>query len=269
MRRVAAILVMMAVSCLAQGRGGGRHGGVGGGTRGPGHRPPSHGPIIQPRPTTTFGHGFGNVVFPATGIPNPIYPHPTTFAQRFGATISGYPGYLLGGGPRYGRSRAALVPYAVPALVDGYGFGGYGYGYGEPAPNVTIVNAPQPPPVIINQNYTPDRANPVVRDYTNENLPEPTGLQTYQAPIPNNPEGARTGTGTRSIDPDKPTVYLIAFRDGNVYSAYAWWVEGATLHYVTTRYSHNRASVELIDSDLSQQLNVERGVEFKIPVKAP
>jgi hypothetical protein len=144
----------------------------------------------------------------------------------------------------------------IPLFVGG----GYGYGYGayppvQPQPNVTVVNAPpQTPSVIINQSYQPDRANPVVRDYTNT---EPT-VSSYQAPIPSNPEPVR------SIDDDKPTIYLIAMNDGLVYSAYAYWVEAGTLHYITTGHAHNQASVSLVDAKVSEQLNQERGIEFRL-----
>ena len=35
-------------------------------------------------------------------------------------------------------------------------------------------------------------------------------------------------------------------RDGTVRAAIAYWVDGDTLHYVTTEGSHNRASLDLV-----------------------
>jgi hypothetical protein len=126
-RRLLAIGTMAAIACLAQGRGAARGGGGGrgggAGIRGGGG--PVH--VFTPvRPSLgPIGHGFGNVVFPATGIPNSLYSFPTTFAQRLSATVSGYPGYAVGG--RQGRRGLVGGGYALPVLV-----GGYGYGY-DPA----------------------------------------------------------------------------------------------------------------------------------------
>ena len=141
----------------------------------------------------TYGSpsGFGNVVFPGTGsappIPNPFYRHPTTFAQRLGATVSGFPGYQIGGRPYRGSRARAPIPYVVPVYVGGY------YAALPPVqPAVTVVNPPQlSPPVIINQYYTVDTARPVVRDIAG--LPEPAsgGLRSYQAPVPSHPEPER------------------------------------------------------------------------------
>ncbi|MBK5292904.1 MAG: hypothetical protein JJE04_14690 [Acidobacteriia bacterium] len=204
------------------------------------------------------GHGFGNVVFPGG----------TSFPQQLGATVRGgaIPGYHGVAG------RGHQVPVAVPVFVGGYG---YGYGYAPPSPGVTIINQPPASPsVIINQNYVSEGARPVMRDYTSENLPrsgqdqpgEET-MRSYQAPIPSVPEPPkRADASPRAAEKasDKPTIYLIAFKDGAIYPAYAFWVEGDTLHYITNKYSHNRANVDLVDAPLSEQLNRERSVEFEV-----
>ena len=36
------------------------------------------------------------------------------------------------------------------------------------------------------------------------------------------------------------------------------------LHYVSVEYAFNQASLALIDPDLSQRLNGERGLDFKL-----
>ena len=235
-------------------------------------------------PQQTYGssHGFGNVVFPGTGrapispltIVNPFYSNPTTHAQRLGATVSGYPGYTIGRTGGYGqgsgygagygngfggRGGAVLVPYAVPVYV-----GGYDYSYGPPAqPVINLVTPPPQPAVIINQYYTPESAKPVMRDYTDTPLPEsqPSRMQSYQAPVPSHPDPKA------APKEDKATIYLIAFKSGNIHSAYGCWIEGDTLHYISTQGSHNRASLDLVDRAFSEQLNRERGIEFKLDVK--
>jgi hypothetical protein len=42
-------------------------------------------------------------------------------------------------------------------------------------------------------------------------------------------------------------------------------MEGGNLHYVSAEHTLNQASMDLIDRTLSQRLNDERGVEFKLP----
>lgn len=225
----------------------------------------------------TYGSrsGFGNILFPGTGsapsLHNPFYSNPTSFAQRLGATVSGYPGYMIGGRqPRATRApgrvtpaRAVAIPYAVPVY-----YGGHGYAPQPPRPlQVTVQSVPAPqPPVIINQYYTTGNPQPVMRDYTNANLPEPASstLKSYQAPIPSHPEPGRRPL---SEDSEKPTIYLIAYKDQSIYPAVAYWVEGDTLNYVTTHGAHNRASLDLIDEEFSEQLNRERNVEFSLSVR--
>lgn len=213
----------------------------------------------------TYGSpsGFGNILFPGTGTAPPLvnpYLRPgPTFAQRLGATVGGHPSRLIHGRSDARRSAPLVIPYAVP-LWTGYG---YGYGYAPPmAEPVTVINQPpQQPTVIINQYYTADTAKPVVRDYSQTDLPEPgsSTLRSYQAPVPSHPEPARAA----AQDP-KPTVYLIAYKNQSIYAALAYWIEGDTLHYITTQGSHNRASLELIDREFSEQLNRERNVEFSL-----
>ncbi len=226
---------------------------------------------VAPR---TYGSpsGFGNVVFPGTGtaptIHYPFYTHPTSHAQRLGATISGYQGYAPGS-RNYGRGYRGyngVAPYAVPVVVGGFG---YSYGYEQPMPPPAITLVPQQPPqVIINQYYTADAARPVVREYREGTLPETSrpSVQSYQAPIPSQPDPKRDVKKNTAAD-DKATIYLIAFKDGRIYAAYAYWVQEGTMHYVTTQGVHNRASIELVHRELSEQLNRERNIEFKLEEK--
>lgn len=234
-------LILTAGSLSAQ-----RHGGGGGGRVG------TAGPVGP------IGHGFGNVVFPGTGIPNPVPGH----ATGLGAAVRGvYPG---GNGAGWYRPQRPAVAYPIAVPVPVYG-GDYYSGF---APQMPVQQPyypqpqPQQPTVIINQHYTPDRAQPVMREYS------PTELGSYQAPVPDHPAPPPSATAAApvKVDDDTPTVYLIALKDGTVYSAYAYWVEGDTLHYITTKHSHNRASVTLVDSELSNQLNRERKVDFKLNV---
>ena len=221
--------------------------------------------MASPRSATP---GFGSVVFPggANSFGRVVFPGAgqlpvgsitdTGFGSRLGATVSG-----LNDGRRFRRFREPLVvPYAYPVYLGGYsdynGYAGYGNGYagyGQDQPNITIINpAQQTPQVIINQNFIPERAAPVIHEYTEDS----SGVHVYEAP-------SRTPVEN---GPDETTdYYLIAFKDHSIYSAFAYWVEGDTLHYVTPQRVHNQASVTLVDRELTQKLNSERNLQVKLP----
>jgi len=44
-----------------------------------------------------------------------------------------------------------------------------------------------------------------------------------------------------------------------------YWVDGDTVHYITTGNVHNQVSVSLVDRDLTVQLNKGRGVQVNLP----
>lgn len=264
---VAVLVSVLAASAFGQGRvGGGGHGGGGyggGGGRGPGGPPRGVFPAA-PAPRPFPGAGFGSVVNPSGvpqqfGVVNPIYSPNLSFGQRLGATVTGSD-WAVGA---YHKQpwRGGIVP--VPVFIGG-GYGGYTSTYQAPVPNVTVINAPQPSPtVIINQSYAPDRMNPQVTEVGPDT---PETITTYQAPVAQNPEGRplRESMRAPANAEGKPTVYLVAMKSGEVYTALAYWLEDGTLHYITTRHAHNRASIELVDAEMSRQLNQERGLEFTL-----
>jgi hypothetical protein len=141
----------------------------------------------------------------------------------------------------------------------------YGYGYqAQPAPNVTVVVPQQPPPsVVINHNYTPETANPVLRDYSKTDLPG-SGLKVYEGPRQPTAAPAPAQPETRRVAPDKPTIYLIALNDGTIRQAIGYWIEGTSLHYVTPQSSINNVALDSVDRELSVQLNSERNLEFDL-----
>lgn len=257
--RVAILGCAVVFAAYGQGRvsaGGGSRGGFGGGGFGGG---PARG--ISAAPVRPFpGAGLGSVVNPSGvpqmfGVVNPIYSPNLSFGQRLSATVSGSD-WSVGAYQRQ-RWRGGIVPY--PVFI-----GGFTSTYQAPVPNVTVINAPAPSPsVIINQGYTPDRMNPTV---TEVGPGTPEGMTTYQAPVVQNPEGRPLREAIRGpVNPEgRPTVYLVAMKSGEVYSALAFWLEEGTFHYITTKHAHNRASYDLVDIDLSRQLNEERGLEFRL-----
>lgn len=207
--------------------------------------------------------GFGNVVYPGTGHA-PVTPAGGVTGPRYFAPASGR-GYGGVGHPQHGRSNVVLYP----VYYGGYGYGyapGYGYdpslGYapaeGDQPP---VINSGSMPPVVINQNFVPPQANPVVREYAPGNAnDDQSSLKMYQAPTPS--QGTPPAQAT---NPDQATIYLLAFKDHTIVQALGYWMEGSTLHYVTVDHDLNQVSLDLIDRDLSQRLNGERGLEFRLP----
>jgi len=232
----------------------------------------------QPGVSQPYGSlgGYGNVLYPGTGhMPNANQ----TFPARLGATVAGHPygpGYYSypANAPRAahpaGHGRSAVVPY--PVYIGGGYYGGYApdqYAV-PPQQEQPMMDAYGMPSVVINQNYVPDRASPVVRNYGDDQPPPDSsgGMKLYQSP-PTRAFGDQAPPGpTSRRQPDpQPTIYLLAFKDHNIVPALGYWMEGNTLHYVSVEHSMNQASFDLIDRELSQRLNEERGVEFKLPVQ--
>ncbi len=188
-------------------------------------------------------HSFGNVVFPGTGRP-PLVRHGlaiTTpgFGHNLSGIVSGFRPYT---GAPFGRRVVGpflpvYVPVAYPVFAGGISE--------QPPVSVVIVNPPPPQPVVIHQNFGGESEA--------GRQESPGGVTVYQAP---------SAFGT--TQEPRPTVYLIAFKDGSIYSALASWVEGDTLVYVTTQGRLNKASLALVDRELTEKLNRERGVELRL-----
>jgi hypothetical protein len=193
-------------------------------------------------PFSGFGSrsGFGNVVFPGTGRPPVGSITDPNFSARLGANVGGFLNYT---GVAHGTGRGRGVVY-VPWVWPMYG--GYVNPYPQ-EPNVIVIQQPQAPvaqqpaPQVVINNY----ADPNARPY------EP--VTTYQAP-------ARPPV---SNAPD-PAYYLIAFKDNTIYSAVAYWVEGDTLHYITSGNVRNQVSLDLVDTRLTEQLNKDRNVQVRL-----
>lgn len=214
--------------------------------------------------------GFGSILHPG-GSPPPTPPGGVTGPYFFGpgAGRGAIPNPSVAGHPNH--RRTTIVPY--PVYYGGYSYP-YGYGYGS-GYDPSLGYAPQPgygtdpsqtatsnglPSVVINQNFVPPVANPQVRDYVppdaNQDQQQQSSMRVYQAP------SVQTAPARRD---DQPTLYLIAFKDHTIVQALGYWMEGSTLHYVSAEQSLNQVSISLVDRDLSQRLNDERGVEFKLP----
>jgi hypothetical protein len=64
---------------------------------------------------------------------------------------------------------------------------------------------------------------------------------------------------------DYPVQFFIALKNSWVYTAVAYWVQGETLHYISSLGSHNMVSLDLVDREVSAKLNAGRRVEFVLP----
>jgi hypothetical protein len=185
----------------------------------------------------------------------------SVFGGGFGGFRGGYGGFRGGFGgfrggffwPSFGYGYSSYWPgYYDPGYYD-YGYGAYpsyssypSYSYPayQPASNVTVVYPPPAEPTA--PNYV-ERANPYLRQY------DEYGQEIRQPAIGNS--SAASGS----------PLYLIAFRDHSIRAAAAYWVDGRTLHYVTTQHEEKQAPLDTIDRDFSLQLNRERHVQFSLP----
>lgn len=216
--------------------------------------------------------GYGSILHPGIGH-TPTTPPGGITGPYFGngfAAGRGLGAPIAASHPQH--RRTVIVPY--PVYYGGYAYGydpslGYAPPQGYVDPNAG-ANANTAPSVVINQNYIPPQANPVVRDYAppadNDQDQQQSGLKLYQTP-PTHPyaDAQNAASARRAGNGDEPTLYLIAFKDHTIVQALGYWMEGSTLHYVSAEHTLNQASMDLIDRDLSQRLNDERGVEFKLP----
>jgi hypothetical protein len=214
--------------------------------------------------------GFGSVVYPGMGhAPTATPPIGQFGGQRFSRGFVN-PGHASH--PQHGAT--GIVPY--PVYYGGY----YGYdpsaaGYGQsyapgPGDDGSQAGGPGLPSVVINQNFVPPQANPQVREYpSDQTQPQQqqqgqSGLKLYQAP-PSHPYADAADARRGAAASDQPTIYLVALRDHTIVQALGYWMEGNTLHYVSAEHTLNQLSIDLVDRDLSQRLNDERGLDFRLP----
>jgi hypothetical protein len=206
-----------------------------------------------------FGqHSTGSGGAKSGGFSGNAFSHSNTFGSITGAVAHAGHGTTFntftgaGGARVYRRNGAVIyVPYAAGGYYGGYYYGDQG---GQLAPGDYPQQQYSGPQVVINQNFAPDIARPVVREYASD---PSGGIRVY------GPESPAVDTQA-PVAEESPT-YLIAFKDHTIYAAIAYWVEGETLHYVTNQNTHNQVSLDLVDRELSDRLNRERQVDFRLP----
>ena len=83
---------------------------------------------------------------------------------------------------------------------------------------------------------------PVVREYLGPSTQAAPQAQKYEEPL-----------------------YLLAMRDGTIRAVLAYWADGPSVHYVTMDHEQKQAPLTSIDRALSERLNRERNVTFRLP----
>jgi hypothetical protein len=166
--------------------------------------------------------------------------------RGFNGGFRGFRGYYGGWYPgfyRYGFGLGLGYGYYSDWYPYSYGYSGYPADYGY-------------------SNYYGSTAlsyPPVTQVYNQQ--PPPREQQSYdQAPL-------ERSEARRPNDSDdyKPTLYLIALKDHNVRLALTYWVERGSLHYITMEREMREVPLASIDRDLSERLNRERNMTFRIP----
>ncbi|MBL8179305.1 MAG: hypothetical protein JNK48_31800 [Bryobacterales bacterium] len=207
----------------------------------------------------------------------------TGFASGLGATVSSLPqtGRVIPMGPGvYSNSvrtpghnwsprgaRTVAVPWGLPITT----------GYVATVPEYVPVPVPaqvQPSPsVIINQYYSPEQVRPQMKEY--DDLPEARLPRTevqggdvrVHPPAARQPAAAPKSAEVAeaaAADSSKPTITLLAFKDSSIVAAIAYWEQAGDLHFVTSAFSKRIVPAGALDRILSEQLNKERKVEFKL-----
>ncbi|MBL8220519.1 MAG: hypothetical protein JNL62_14900 [Bryobacterales bacterium] len=236
MRLVLVMLVVGFVPAFSQQRG--MYGGV------------STGQMVGSINSTGFASGLGATVssLPQTGRVIPmgpgVYSHPV---RTPGNNWS----------PRGARTMA--IPWGLPITT----------GYVATVPEYVPVPVPQPqvqpaPSVIINQYYSPEQVRPQMKEY--DDLPEARLPRTEVrgGDVRVHPPAPKTAPAETSTDSSKPTITLLAFKDSSVIAAIAYWEQAEQLHFVTNSFAKKIVPVGSLDNALSEQLNKERKVDFKL-----
>ncbi len=188
--------------------------------------------------------GYGNVPLPGSGRVSSMPPG--------GITVSHFS--QLPTAPRRSTGpQPSLVIVPWPVYDSSYIADHLGNDQQEDLGQTSVTESNPAPPVLINQSLGPT-------------------ADSLQPGTSNPKDGAQAFVNAQCkaikpqvADEGRPTIYLLAFKDHRIVQALGYWMEVGTLHYVSVEYGLNQVSVNLIDRDLSQRLNDERGIAFNLP----
>jgi hypothetical protein len=270
MRRLAFLLMgcLMAATAFAQrGGGGGRGGGFGHGGGGMGHSGFSRGGGGFGGGFSHGGGGFGGGGGRGGGFGSGFSRGGGGFGSGFRGTGGfgrggGFSGRGFGRGFGFGRFGGYGRSYWYPGFGLGFGYYGYDpwyYGYPYSAPAYYGYSDPyaysySPSTTVVSDYGYRDEERPQV--IINQNLPRGGYDRSSEYDYSRAPNDATDY---------KPTLYLIALRDHNIRPALTYWVEGGMLHYVTEDHAMRQVPLSSVDRELSERLNRERHMSFRLP----
>ena len=90
-----------------------------------------------------------------------------------------------------------------------------------------------------------------------EQTPPAPALREYPAP-------AQPAQAPQAQEYQEP-LYLLAMHDGTIRAVLSYSAVGASLHYVTMDHEQKQVPLSSIDRALSERLNRERNVAFRLP----
>jgi hypothetical protein len=234
--------VLLAVPGFAQ-RGGGGHGGGGGGARGGGGSAGGRGFSgggFRGGGGAFRGGGGSRGGFRGVGGFRGRYGFRGLYGYGWGYPYYGYPGFFGDYGDYCDGFYSDCYGNGYGSGYSGYGpdYGGYpGYGspsYSSPSPQVLIISNQGPPPGVV-------------------------------GPVPPSPSVWNAGPNAQASQKYQDPLYLLAMNDGTIRAVLAYWVDGATVHYVTMDHVQKQTPLASLDRSLSVRLNSERHVTFSLP----
>lgn len=174
----------------------------------------------------------------STGWPAPQLPLIRNHITALSGTVAGRPMPV-----RPGTPRIYPAPIYMGGWVPSQPYAPQPY----PSQPTIFVNQQNiervPPPVlVVNPDYTPEVARPVLREYSHISNP----YENFQ------PTGATK-------------VYLLALKDGSLRQSVAYWKEEQKLHYIRPDHKQETISLSELDAESTVRFNKERGIEFKQP----
>jgi hypothetical protein len=171
---------------------------------------------------------------PMPGIPTLPFPRIDNHITNLSGSIAGR--------PMPSRPGAPSIP-----VVGGWVGGGGWYPQPQMLPNPFLfVNqqniAPPPAPILVmNPDYKPEVASPVLREYSNISNP-------YE-----------------NFTPNAPKIFLLALKDGTLRQSVAFWAEGDKLHFVQPDHKQDSVLKTNLDRESTKRFNSERGLDIKLP----
>lgn len=162
---------------------------------------------------------------------------------------------------------------------------GHDFGRGNHVAGIAIVYVPYGyTRYVRGYDYIKDADEPeedlpsVIRMESDQSLPPPASPKIFEvrpSELREEIEGSRVPGSDRPREerapaPSKqePPLFLIALKDGTIYTSTDHWLQGNTLlHYITHSGAHNLISIEEVDMSLTARLNRERGLSFVIEVR--